>query len=78
MEFSVLDHVLVPKHRILSEEEKRSLLEKFNISEIQLPKILANDPAVKALGAKPGDVIEIERPSPTAGKTLYYRLVVRG
>ncbi len=78
MEFSVLDHVLVPKHRILSEEEKRSLLEKFNISEVQLPKILSTDPAVKALGAKPGDVIEIERPSPTAGKTLYYRLVVRG
>jgi len=74
---NVLEHVLVPKHEILSEEEKKRLLETLNISEKQLPKILLNDPVVKALGAKEGDVIKITRKSPTAGKSFYYRLVVK-
>jgi len=67
---------LVPKHEILSEEEKQKLLEKFNISLKQLPKILVTDPCAKALGAKPGDVIKITRKSPTAGEYYYYRVVV--
>ena len=67
---------LVPKHEILSPEEKQKLLDKFNISEKQLPKIKSTDPAVIALGAKKGDVIKITRKSPVAGESYYYRLVV--
>ena len=69
-------HVLVPEHRILSEEEKKALLDKYKISLNQLPMILSSDPMVKQIGAKVGDVIEIKRKSPTAGEALYYRLVV--
>lgn len=68
---------MVPKHKILSEEEKKALLEKHNINEVQLPKILTNDAVTKAIDAKIGDVIKIERESPTAGKTVYYRIVVK-
>lgn len=75
--FNVLKHEMVPEHVVLSEEEKREVLEKYNISEKQLPKILAKDPVVKAIGAKPGDVVKIIRKSPVAGKSIYYRLVVK-
>ncbi|CAB49535.1 DNA-directed RNA polymerase subunit H [Pyrococcus abyssi] len=75
-EFNIFKHVLVPEHRILSEEEKKALLEKYRITPAQLPQIKASDPAVKALGAKPGDIIEIKRKSPTAGVYYYYRVVV--
>ena len=67
----------MPKHTILSEEEKRALLQKHDINEVQLPKILTNDAVVKVLDAKIGDVIKIERGSPTAGSTVYYRIVVK-
>ena len=72
----ILEHVLVPKHEIISEEEKNSLLQSLKITEQQLPKILSSDPVVKAINAKPGDVLRITRTSPVAGEVVYYRLVV--
>ncbi len=76
--FNIFEHELVPEHRILTEEEKRELLRRYNIRISQLPQILVSDPAVVALGAKPGDIVEIKRKSRTAGVYLYYRLVVEG
>jgi len=76
-EYDVLKHELVPKHIILTEEEKKELLEKLNITPKQLPKILISDPVVKAIGAKKGDIIKIIRKSVTAGESIYYRVVVK-
>jgi DNA-directed RNA polymerase subunit H len=75
MEIDVLKHKLVPKHRILSEKEKEELLKKYNVTLEKLPKILISDPVVKALGAKVGDIIEIERDF-EGFKSIYYRVVV--
>ena len=72
----LFEHFLVPKHEILSEDEVKELLKKYNVTKDKLPKILVTDPAVKAIGAKVGDVIKIERESPTAGISYYYRVVV--
>jgi len=75
---SILEHELVPQHRILSPEEAREVLARYGVQPQQLPYILVSDPVVRELGAKPGDVIEIKRKSPTAGEAIYYRLVVTG
>ena len=75
---SILEHFLVPKHRVLPPEEAQKVLEKYRVKPQQLPYILASDPVVKAIGAKPGDIIEIIRDSETAGKAVYYRIVVEG
>ncbi|NPA38629.1 MAG: DNA-directed RNA polymerase subunit H [Candidatus Nanohaloarchaeota archaeon] len=72
----ILDHELVPKHEILSEEEINKLLSDYKISLTQLPKIKASDPVVQLIGAKPGNVLKITRESLTAGISYYYRLVV--
>ena len=73
----IFKHRLVPEHIILTEEEKKELFKKYKITEKNLPKILKNDAAVKALGAKEGDVIKIIRNSPVAGTVPYYRVVVK-
>jgi DNA-directed RNA polymerase subunit H len=75
--FNVLDHVMVPDHQIMSEEEVALLLSTYTITQDQLPKMYHDDPAVKSIGAKIGDVIKITRKSQTAGKAESYRLVVK-
>jgi DNA-directed RNA polymerase subunit H len=74
--FNVMENYLVPRHSLLPQEEIDGLLKKYDIDIAQLPKILMADPCAKAIGAKPGDVIVIERESPTAGLSVYFRLVV--
>lgn len=74
--FDLFKHALVPMHQILSEEEKQEVLTNYRVQPYQLPQIGSSDPAVKAIGAKPGDVLRIIRRSPTAGEHTAYRYVV--
>jgi DNA-directed RNA polymerase subunit H len=74
--FDLFQHRLVPKHEILSEEEKAELLLKYRVQPYQLPQISSLDPTVKAIGAKPGDILRVIRKSPTAGEHLAFRYVV--
>ena len=69
-------HIFVPKHVKVNENEANKILEKYNVSIKQLPKILINDPALHGLNAKVGEIIKIERKSPTAGEFDFFRVVV--
>ena len=74
--FYIDKHVLIPQHLKLSEKDKNDLLERYKISTKEIPKISKSDPAIRSLDVKSGDVIKIVRISPTAGETLYYRVVI--
>jgi DNA-directed RNA polymerase subunit H len=74
--FDIFEHALVPFHEILSEKEKNQLLTQFKVKPYQMPQIKSGDPAVKAIGAKPGDILKITRKSTTAGEHVTYRYVV--
>jgi DNA-directed RNA polymerase subunit H len=74
--FEIFEHKLVPKHEILDEKEKTQILARYKIHPYQMPQIKATDPAVKAIGAKPGDMLKIIRKSATAGEHIAYRYVV--
>ncbi len=76
--FNIFDHVLVPKHEILPPDEREKLLAKYRVHPYQLPRIKTSDPAVKAIGAKAGDIVKIIRDSTAAGKYVAYRYVVEG
>ena len=71
----VLAHILNPKMDILPENEKEKVLKKFSVNEDQLPVMRHNDPAAVALGAKPGDLIRVNRKEET-GEYTSYRIVV--
>ena len=52
------------------------MLKKYHCKATDLPLIFVNDPAIIAIGVKPGDMIKITRKSATAGESFYYRYVV--
>jgi DNA-directed RNA polymerase I, II, and III subunit RPABC1 len=72
-----IDHLLVPKFRIMKPEEVEKLLKKLKITKKQLPKISKTDAMLKGSGAKIGDVIEIERVEENGVKYSYYRVVTK-
>lgn len=73
-----MENILVPKHEVLSGKDTERLLEFYNVTRGELPKIRKDDPALKGLGAKVGDIIKITRKSPSAGTAFYYRVVIEG
>ena len=72
-----LNHVLVPKHEILGEEEELAVMKQYHIgTKSKFPLIKYHiDPIVRLIGAVPGNILKITRPSQTAGITVYYRCV---
>jgi DNA-directed RNA polymerase subunit H len=71
----IQNHILVPKHTKLSDKEEKTFLEKHKVEKNNLPKIMIDDPSIIHQGVKLGDIIKIERQSPTAGISYFYRVV---
>jgi DNA-directed RNA polymerase subunit H len=72
----VSQHDLVPEHTLLDDPaEVEAVLEEYNVSKTNLPKIRKNDPALPD-GATPGDIVRIDRDSRTTDRAVVYRLVI--
>ena len=67
-------HILQPKHTKLKSDDIKKLLEKYNISLSQLPKIRKGD-LVLPENSSVGDVFKIERDEDGKG-IVYFRVVV--
>ena len=67
-------HALQPKHIKLKSDEVKQILEKYNISASQLPKIKADDHGLPE-GCQTGDIVKIERAFRDKMRA-YFRMVV--
>ena len=77
LQFNILEHVLVPQHRILTEMEKNVIKDRYNVmSDYEFPELSRFDPVAQAIGIRPGQVCEIIRPSKTAITAPYYRICI--
>jgi DNA-directed RNA polymerase subunit H len=73
----VPEHKDVPTHKILTAEERSSVLEFQRTQASYLPQISQRDPMAVWLGAKPGDVMRVDRESEDAGRAIAYRFVTK-
>uniref|UniRef100_A0A7S3N0M2 RNA polymerase subunit H/Rpb5 C-terminal domain-containing protein n=1 Tax=Strombidium inclinatum TaxID=197538 RepID=A0A7S3N0M2_9SPIT len=76
LQVNITEHVLVPKHTVLTDDQKQELLKQYRIKDHQLPKIRSSDPIARYFGVSRGDVMKIIRPSETAGRYVTYRVVM--
>ena len=77
LQFNILEHILVPNHRVLSLSELDIVKTRYNIADnTQFPDISRFDPVAQVIGIRPGQVCEIIRPSKTAINSFYYRICV--
>ena len=69
-------HRMVPPHRRLTTEEADTVKTRLHMkSKSEFPHIkFHEDIQARVLGLVPGDVVEITRPSETAGVTVMYRI----
>ena len=77
LQFNILNHSIVPKHRTLTDSEVKAIMSKHNLLKInEFPDINRFDPVAVAIGLRPGRVCEITRPSKTSIEGMYYRVCV--
>ena len=77
LQFNILDHILVPNHRVLTKIDVGYIMKQYNISDItQFPDISRFDPVAQVIGLRPGQVCEITRASKTAIEAKYYRACI--
>ena len=81
MRFNVLEHKLVPEHRLLTPEEAEAVLTQLKVTRDQLPKIRKTDPVIRVLEKIYGPIdggrlVRVLRLNQTAGVSEAYRLVI--
>jgi DNA-directed RNA polymerase subunit H (RpoH/RPB5) len=77
LQFNILQHILVPPHKIMTTAEVNIIKQRYNImNDSQFPELSRFDPVAKAIGIRPGEVCEILRPSKTSIVSNYYRICV--
>jgi len=75
---NLIDHDIVPEHKLLSKEEENDFIKLYNNEISNLPKILLYDPISRYYNSKIGDIFRIKRPNISSGYSIFYRVVVNG
>lgn len=75
LQYNIMEHQLVPKHIVLTDEEKEEVKLKYNImSDNDIPDISRFSPVSQVIGIRPGNFCKIIRPSKTSIKSDFYRV----
>ncbi|KAH9649131.1 DNA-directed RNA polymerase V subunit 5A [Citrus sinensis] len=71
----MFQHVLKPKHQVLTDQEKEKLLKKYSIEEKQLPRMLKKDAIAQYYGLERGQVVKVTYSGEITESHVTYRCV---
>ncbi len=74
---NIVDHVLVPKHIVLTKEQTDLVLEAYRAKKRDMMLIRTTDPVARYYNMKPGEIVKIIRPSIMTCEAPAYRLVIK-
>ena len=75
LQYNILNHVLVPEHIIMSNEEKNDIKKQYIIvNDSKFPEISRFDSVATVIGLRPEQLCKIIRSSKTAITSEYFRL----
>lgn len=77
LKICIADHILVPKHFVLTQEESKIVLETYNAKKKDMPLISSTDPVARYYNMKADDICKIERASVMTCTAPFYRIVVK-
>ncbi|XAR69609.1 DNA-directed RNA polymerase [Bertholletia excelsa] len=72
---NITKHVLKPKHRVLTDDEKQKLLKKYSLEDKQLPRILLKDAIARYYGLQKGQVVKVIYSGEITESHVSYRCV---
>ncbi|KAL6987256.1 DNA-directed RNA polymerase V subunit 5A [Sarracenia purpurea var. burkii] len=72
---NITKHALKPKHRVLTDEEKKRLLKKYSLDEKQLPRMLKKDAIARYYGLEKGQVVKVTYEGDITESHITYRCV---
>ena len=75
LQYNILNHILVPKHIVLNEEEEILFKKKYNIiDDSQIADLSYFSPISLILGIRPNNIVRIIRNSKTSIVSEFYRI----
>jgi len=77
LKICIVDHILVPKHIVLTQEDSKIVLETYNAKKKDMPLISSTDPVARYYNMKADDICKIERASVMTCIAPFYRIVVK-
>lgn len=76
LKYNVTKHFLVPKHRLIDDQnEINNICDKYKCTINKFPILLKTDPISRYFDFKQGSLIEITRKSETCAEYIHYRYV---
>ena len=81
---NLVDLHLIPKHHLLSEEEKDIYMKSYAHTTTSknnfkgMSKMYVTDPVARYYNMQIGDIVKITRPSITSGYSIFYRRITPG
>lgn len=75
---NLIDHVYIPTHILLTEEEKETFFKEYNVTKNEMHKMLTTDPVCRYYNGQRNDIFKIIRTSTNNGYSINYRIVIKG